>query len=446
MEKMIKELLEDNVKSIYSKIGPSTDQSVSTSSVYEGDNTATIKVLLKPDAIYQASQVVTAIAQWYAGNPQFEVTFTQDETALQSILGTQDAPVVVEVRGVDLDEIQKITKAVEDSVKDIPGLFNFQTNVEAGYPEINVMVDRFRVGSYDMSVSDIVTQMTAKLTGESAGEIDKDGELLDITIHLPKIGVSALGDMVLTNGTQEVRLYEIAKLTESVAPTEIYRRNQVRVGKVMAEIDKNASLNKVVEAIQAKVASIQLPSEYSIRVAGEEQKREESMNNLRFALLLSIVLVYMVMASQFESLIHPFIILLTIPFAIVGTILLFFILGETFNMMALIGIIMLGGIAVNDSIILIDRINQLRFAGMDKRAAIALGSQQRLRPIMMTSLITVIALLPLTFGFGESVSLRAPMALAVIGGMVTSTLLTIVVIPCVYDLMTSNKPMIAEDE
>lgn len=165
------------------------------------------------------------------------------------------------------------------------------------------------------------------------------------------------------------------------------------------------------------------------------------MSNLRFALLLSIVLVYMVMASQFESLIHPLIVMLTIPFAIVGTILLFFILGQTFNMMALIGIIMLGGIAVNDSIILIDRINQLRMTGMEKRLAISLGSQQRLRPILMTSIITIIALLPLTFGFGASTSLRSPMAYAVIGGMVTSTLLTLLVIPCVYDLMTSNKPM-----
>ena len=151
------------------------------------------------------------------------------------------------------------------------------------------------------------------------------------------------------------------------------------------------------------------------------------------------------MASQFESLIHPLIVLFTIPFAIVGTIILFFIMGQTFNIMALIGIIMLGGIAVNDSIILIDRINQLRTLGMGKREAISVGSQQRLRPILMTSIITIIALLPLTFGFGESASLRSPMAYAVIGGMITSTLLTLLVIPCVYDLMTSNKPFKQED-
>jgi HAE1 family hydrophobic/amphiphilic exporter-1 len=441
MEKMIKELLGDEVQSVYSKIGPSTGSSSSSTSVYEGENTAEIKVILKPDGKYRATQIVEAIAKWYAENPQFKVTFSQDETALQSILGTQDAPLVVEVHGVELDEIRKITKEVEASIKEIPGLYNFQTNVEGGYPEINVVVDRFKAGSYNLSVTEIVNQVTAKLKGQSAGQMDKEGELKDITIHVPKIGAASLGDLIIKNGTSVIRLYEVAKLEQSVAPTEIYRRNQSRIGKVMAEIDNGKPLDKIVEAVQAKIAPMVLPQDYSIKVTGEEQKREESMSNLRWALLLSIVLVYMVMASQFESLIHPLIVILTIPFAIVGTIVLFFLMGQTLNIMALIGIIMLGGIAVNDSIILIDRINQLRMGGMEKRLAISMGSQQRLRPILMMSIITVIALLPLTFGFGEGASLRSPMAYAVIGGMITSTLLTLFVIPCVYDLMTSNKPM-----
>ena len=446
MEKMLKELLGDNLQSIYSLVGPSTDASTSTATVYEGENTASIKVNLKPEGKITSSQVIAAVAKWYAENPQFEVTFLQDETALQSILGTDEAPVVVEVRGLDLDVIRKITKQVEKAVKDVPGLYNIQNNVEGGYPEINVKVDRFKSGSYNLAVSDIVSQVTAKLKGESAGQMDKDGELQDITIYVPKIGVAALGDMIIRNGTSILRLYEVAKIEETKAPVEIYRRNQSRIGKVMAEIDKDKPLDKVVQAIQAKIAPIDLPAEYSIKVTGEEQKRQESMSNLRFALILSIILVYMVMASQFESLVHPLIVLLTIPFAIVGTVILFFLLGQTFNIMALIGIIMLGGIAVNDSIILIDRINQLRMTGMEKRLAISMGSQQRLRPILMMSIITVIALLPLTIGFGASASLRSPMAYAVIGGMVTSTLLTLFVIPCVYDLMTSNKPFKKEEQ
>lgn len=445
IEGMVKELLGDNIQSVYSRIGPSTSLTTSATSVFEGENTAEVKVVLKPGGKYVAAQVVSAIASWYAENPQFEVSFKQNETALQSILGTEEAPIVVEVKGDDLVEIEKITNQVKASIKDVPGLFNVQTNMEQGYPEVNVVVDRFKAGSYSLAVTDIVSQVTAKLKSQLVGQMDKEGELRDISIYVPKIGVSELGDMIIMNGTQTIRLYEVAKLEKAVAPKQIYHRNQNRIGKVMSELNKNSSLDKVVEAINAKVSTISLPPAYSIKVAGEEQKRQDSMGNLRFALILSIVLVYMVMACQFESLMHPLIILLTIPFAIVGTIILFFIMGLTFNMMALIGIIMLGGIAVNDSIILIDRINQLRRSGMEKHQAIALGSQQRLRPILMMSIITVIALLPLTFGFGEGAALRSPMAYAVIGGMITSTLLTILVIPCVYDLMTSNKPLAQQE-
>jgi HAE1 family hydrophobic/amphiphilic exporter-1 len=170
---------------------------------------------------------------------------------------------------------------------------------------------------------------------------------------------------------------------------------------------------------------------------GEELKRKESNSNLTFALMLSLILVFMVLAAQFESVIQPFVIMLTIPLAGVGTVLTFFLLGKNLNMMAYIGIIMLGGIAVNNAILLIDRINQLREAGIKKKEAIVLAGTQRIRPILMTSLTTILALLPLTIGIGDSASLRAPMALAVIGGLVSSTLLTLIVIPCVYWIFDS---------
>lgn len=439
IESMLKDLLADDLQSVYSRIGPTAGLSTSSTSVFEGENTAEVKVVMKPDSKYNSSQVTSAIASWYAGNPQFQVSFVQDESALRSILGNQEAPIVVEVYGEELATIDTITRQIEQAIAKIPELYNIRTNVEQGYPEVNVMVDRFRAGTYNISVSEIVSQITAKLEGQTAGSLDKNGELRDITIRLPKMSLAELGQMTIRNGTQIIRLDEVATLKESIAPNEIYHRNQNRIGKVMTELQKDASLNQVVTQIKEKIGTIDLPSEYRVKIAGEEQKREESMANLKFALLLSIILVYMVLASQFESLVQPLVILFTIPFAIVGTVLLFFVLGKTFNMMALIGIIMLGGIAVNDSIILIDRINQLRQSGLKKAEAIALAGQQRLRPILMTSLTTILALLPLTFGFGDSASLRSPMALAVIGGMITSTLLTILVIPCFYDLMIKEK-------
>lgn len=159
------------------------------------------------------------------------------------------------------------------------------------------------------------------------------------------------------------------------------------------------------------------------------------MDALSFALLLSVILVFMVLAAEFESLLHPFTILTTIPFAIVGSILTFLIMGSPLNVMALIGIIMLVGIAVNNSILLVDRILQIQKAGISRKEAIIQAGQQRIRPILMTKLTTVLAMLPLTFGFGESASLRSPMALAVIGGLVTSTIMSLVVIPCVFDVL-----------
>ena len=163
------------------------------------------------------------------------------------------------------------------------------------------------------------------------------------------------------------------------------------------------------------------------------------MGGLILALVLSVVLVYMVMASQFESLLHPFTILLTIPLALVGAILLFFITGMTINIMGVIGIIMLSGIAVNNSIVLVDRINQIKGEYVSLADAIVVAAGQRIRPILMTSLTTILSLLPMAIAFGEGASLRAPMAIAVIGGLVTATLLSLVVIPCVYYLFEQMK-------
>jgi HAE1 family hydrophobic/amphiphilic exporter-1 len=176
---------------------------------------------------------------------------------------------------------------------------------------------------------------------------------------------------------------------------------------------------------------IELPLNYSITVTGEEEKRQESLSSLLWALGLSILLVYMVLASQFESLLHPFTILLTIPLALVGSILIFLITGLTINIMGIIGIIVLTGIAINNSIILVVRINQLKTT-MELFDAIVQAGQQRIRPIIMTSLTTILAMLPMSFNIGEGAAMRSSLALAIIGGLITSTLMSLVVIPCVY--------------
>ena len=204
-------------------------------------------------------------------------------------------------------------------------------------------------------------------------------------------------------------------------------------------IEKEYTLSHITPAVRAKLAEVEFPAKYTAKITGEEEKRQESFGGLGFALFLSILLVYMVMAAQFESLRHPFTILLTIPLAGVGCVWAFLLTGQTLNMMAFIGIIMLAGIAVNNSIILVDAINRLKAEGHPLEESIKMGAQHRVRPIIMTSATTILALLPMCFGFGEGASLRSPMALAVIGGLLTSTIMTLIVIPCVYYIIDRKK-------
>jgi hydrophobic/amphiphilic exporter-1 (mainly G- bacteria), HAE1 family len=435
IESILTDYLGNDLDKIYSHSGPSTGLVTDATAVFEGDNTAEIKVILIPKSKHSADDVISTIDKMTNDIPDLEVSFAKEETALKTVLGTEEAPVVVEIKGEEMDEIEAISQQVKEKMTTIPGLFNVQSSIENGAPEVEVVIDRVRAGMYSLSISSIITQLQDQLEGKNAGQLEHGGEMSDITIKLPETQLSEIGNLTVTSGSQVFRLSEIADIKHTSSPKEIFRRDQNRIGKLTAQMAPGVSLEHVATNIRSATADISLPPDYSIRVTGDEEKRQDSMKNLGFALILSIILVYMVLASIFESLIHPFTVLLTIPFAIVGSILTFFLFGRSFNIMAIIGIIMLGGIAVSNSIILIDRINQVRKEGKDRRSAIILAGQQRLRPILMTALTTILALIPLTIGFGQSVQLRSPMALAVIGGLITSTLMTLVIIPCVYDVM-----------
>lgn len=435
IEEILTEYLGENLQTIYSQAGPSTGISGDESTVFEGENTAEIMVILKEESTISTESVIASVDELTKNIAGLEVVFKQEQSSLSSILGTSEAPVVVEVRGEELDEIESVVNQVKEKMLSNSNLFNVQTSIEDGAPEVEIKVDRMRAGIYNIDINSVVTQIQDQLEGKTAGQLERDGEMRDISIKVPEKSLKEINEILITSGDQVFRLNEIADITQDVSPKEIFRRNQNRIGKITAQITNNVALDKVATQIREATSTINLQPNYWIMVTGEEEKRQESMSNLGFALILSIILVYMVLASQFESLVHPFTILLTIPLALVGTVLTFFILGKTINIMAIIGIIMLAGIAVNNSIILVDRINQLMRDGMDRKTAIVQAGQQRIRPILMTSLTTILALLPLTVGFGESASLRSPMALAVIGGLTTSTLLTLVVIPCVFDVL-----------
>lgn len=439
IEAVAKEVLGDNLKTVYSHVGPTDGTSTSATDIFQGENTATVKIILTPKSKLGSTEAIRGISQALGEVPGMEVSYEQDETALQSIMGTSEAPLVIEVQGEDLDQIGTLAAEVKKRVEGLSGMYNFESSMEAGSPEVEIMVDRLRAGMYNLSVSSIVSQIQAQLQGTVASQVEREGEMQDITIKLPDKGLSQLSDLKITGNGQEFTVNELATIKIGQSPKEVYRRNQNRIAQITAQLDKSMPLDQAAKEIRLAVASIPLPPNYQINISGEEQKRQESMSSLSFALILSIVLVYMVLASQFESLLQPFTILLTIPLAVVGSLLTFFILGKTLNIMAYIGIIMLVGIAVNDSIIFVDRILQLRSDGLNRLEAIKQAGQQRIRPIIMTSLTTILALLPLTFGIGESASLSSPMALAVIGGLITSTLLTLIVIPCMYEVVEKMK-------
>jgi HAE1 family hydrophobic/amphiphilic exporter-1 len=451
-ERIIRELLGEKVRLIYTQAGADYTSTLNQTTTLKGENTASLKVILADQYASETENSITLVDNYLKTIPDLEVNFTREETALQTTLGTSESPFALEISGKDYAELEKILNESKTILEKNPGLYNLTTSLDEGTPEVEVEIDRFRTSYYSVTVDNVISQIKSYLAGASAGTFEKDGELKDITIKLGDISLSQLKDLMITAGSVKVPLSELATIKTIVSPREITRRNQSRTCYIYAMVRPDIPFDRIIKESQASLESVALPVDYKMEFTGEELKRKESMSNLTFALILSLVLVFMVLAAQFESIIQPLVIMLTIPLAGVGTVLTFLILGKTLNMMAYIGIIMLGGIAVNNAIILIDRINQLRGGGLDKKEAIILAGSQRIRPILMTSLTTILALLPLTIGIGESASLRAPMALAVIGGLVSSTLLTLVVIPCVYwvfdtfsNYLRGNRDTIAAD-
>ncbi len=435
VEDQLLQLFEGQIDKIYTHIGAQQSQSgIKNENVYN-ENRATLKLIFREDVDLDIAPITTKLSAYFEELPGMEATFSNDESALYSVMGDDKMPLVVEVSGADFDRLKPISDSVMQIMEGNEHVYDPVSNLEEGIPQIEVNIDKYRAGLFNLSIDDVIGQIRERLEGKNAGTIERDGEVQDIRIKVPGVSLAGLQNINIKGGQREFPLSEIANVNVEYASNSIYRRNQIRTVSIGARVSQDEPFDKVVKSIESSLAKLSIPPQYKIRVAGQELRRQESVKNLTFALILSVVLVYMVLASQFESLLHPFTILLTIPLAAVGAILAFFILGMPLNMMGYIGIILLGGIAVNNSIMIIDCINQNRRSGMALREAILDAGERRLRPIMMTSLTTILGILPLTLGFGESAALRAPIAIAVIGGLVTSTLLTLIVIPCYYETL-----------
>jgi len=436
-EEIIRSYSRGRIKNIYTEIGKSEEANYLEGEQF-GPNRAVIHVTMDRNAENRIHvyDFIKRIEPHFEEIPNAEVDFSFEDTALKQTLGTSEGDVVIEVRGPELDVLEDLGNRVAEKLRGIEGIFNVRTSFDEGRPEINVSLNRLVAGSFGLNVQQVANTIRGKLRGETVTEMRYEGEDRNIRVEYPRTSLKELENMrIETPDGAILYLRNIANIEIVRSPKEIIRNEQVRTGKVIVGLQPGHKYSRAVEKINESMKDISLLKDYKIMFAGEERERQESFSSLKFALILSIVIVYMVLASLFESFVHPFTIMFSLPMAGIGAIIAFFIVGIPFSLMGYIGIIMLAGIAVNDAIIFVDYINTLRKQGIGKKEAILRSGQDRLRPILMTSMTTILALLPLSFGIGEGASLRTPLAIAVIGGLVTSTLMTLIVIPVIYSLI-----------
>jgi HAE1 family hydrophobic/amphiphilic exporter-1 len=354
-------------------------------------------------------------------------------------------PIEVEIRGYNLEELERQSLLLTQEMRKIEGLRDIKASTEGGNPEVQIVFDRRRVAQLGMDVASIGTVVRNKVMGEVSTELNRQDRKVDIRVRAREQDRQNIDDLkrlvINSEGQVPIQLATVADIKLERGPSEIRRIDQERVALVTANL-KGRDLGSVSEEIQTIIDGLQLPPDFRIRIGGQQREMATSFDSMVLAIGLAIFLVYLVMASQFESLVQPFIIMFTIPFALIGVILTLLITGTPVSVVVLIGLIMLAGIVVNNAIVFIDYINQLRKSGMAKRDAIKQAGQVRLRPILMTTVTTVLGLLPMALGWGEGAELRTPMAVTVIGGLLIGTLLTLIVIPTVYDVVVREKPVL----
>jgi HAE1 family hydrophobic/amphiphilic exporter-1 len=360
--------------------------------------------------------------------------------------------VSVEIRGHDLAVAGDLARKIKDIVEAVPGVTDATISRREGMPEMLVTVDRAKAASLGINASDIADTLEIVIGGRQASQFRQEGEEFNILVRLSEEQRANIGQLqhvtVLTPAGQAVPTGDLVKLQRREGPVSIERQDQERLVRVSAGY-ADRDLGSIMRDIDRQLSSFTLPSGFSLNYGGEYEEQQRSFKELLFSLILAIVLVYMVMAAQFESLRDPLIILFSIPLAVIGIALMLFLTNTTFNMQAFIGVIMLAGIVVNNAIVLIDYTNLLRRRDhLLLRHAVELAGRRRLRPILMTTLTTVLGLVPMALGIGEGGEMQAPMARVVIGGLVTSTLITLLFIPTIYTMIEERglREKVTEEE
>jgi HAE1 family hydrophobic/amphiphilic exporter-1 len=359
-------------------------------------------------------------------------------------------PLQYSVRGPDVDQLDRISRELVQKMTSIPGLADVETSLEKSKPELRIEFDRDRAGDLGLNVAPVATTLRAAITGAVATTIeDAAGDSHDVRVRLgpeqrrysddllalrvPTDRDDAHGDKIL------VPLGEVATAVPASGPSTIRRKDLQREVRISAT-NSGRSLGEVAADIERVAASMKVPTGYDIVPGGDSEQLKEMFANMRQTLILAVIFIYLILASQFGSFFHPFAIMLSLPLSLVGVALALLLTGDSLNIMSMIGLIMLMGLVTKNAILLIDFANQARASGLQRDEALIKAGSTRLRPIVMTTLAMIFGMLPLAFAIGAGAEMRAPMARAVIGGLITSTLLTLIVVPVVYTYLDGLVP------
>jgi len=415
------------------------EEGASTSSDV-GEHTARITVRMVEGSDGQTEmRLIDEIRAEFRGVPEMKL-----EVSYPALFSFK-SPIEVEVRGHDLTLLKRLSIEAEDVLSTVPGLVDIRSTLQSGHPEIQVVYQRDRLAEYGLSLRNVADIVRNKVQGRAATQFRQEDQLIDIVVRLreeDRFGIEELRRLVVNpNGAVPITLSSVAELTVNEGPSQIRRVDQQRTALITANI-KGADLASVSRDIVSAMELITYPPGFSYNLAGQNKEMKTSLNSLLLAFALAVFLVYIVMASQFESLVQPLLIMMTVPLALIGVVSVLWLAAIPVTIMVFLGLIILVGIVVNNAIVLVDYINTLRRRGVEKREAIIEAGRARLRPIMMTAMTTIVGLLPMALGMGEGAEIRAPMAITVIVGLTTATVLTLIVIPTLYFQFTSDRPLV----
>ncbi|MFN2364285.1 MAG: efflux RND transporter permease subunit, partial [Halarsenatibacteraceae bacterium] len=436
IEEMISDIPE--VETVYTTVGSGGGQGARIGLAGGGTNQASLEVSLvsSTERDRSTTEIINEIQELTAGIPRSEISVEDMASDFGGMGG--GAPVSVRIQGPHLDRLEEMSDEMAEIVEDVEGTMNVETSFDEGRPEVVVRVDQAKSSELGIPAAVVANTVNTGLDGTVPSLYRTGGNEYDIRVRLAENGRESISDLkrlrIVTPEAGLVELQEVAEIEIVEGPVQIDRENQERTGTVTADLD-GRDLGSVAADIEADLGGFNIPDGYRIDITGEAEEMEAAFGDLTYAFILAVVLIYMIMAAQFESLVHPFAIMFSVPLAVVGAIGGLYLTGHRLSVVAFIGAIMLVGIVVNNAIVFIDYVNILRRNGQNRRDALINAGMIRLRPIAMTALTTMLAMLPMAMGLGEGSEVQAPMAVVVVGGLLSSTFLTLIFLPVIYSVL-----------